>query len=173
MPETKNNFIKAKMNQDLDDRLIPQGEYRIGQNVTISRSEGDGVGTFQNILGNNSLSDFGLTGTKLEIIGYLVEEINNMLYVFITNYNDSSLDQISNKAPSDSSHYILQYNFTTNSSIILVQGNFLTFSKPHRIYGVNLIENLLFFTDNRNKPRKINVVIAVTNSSYINSEDKV
>ncbi len=173
MPETKNNFIKAKMNQDLDDRLIPQGEYRIGQNVTISRSEGDGVGTFQNILGNNSLSDFGLTGTKLEIIGYLVEEINNMLYVFITNYNDSSLDQISNKAPSDSSHYILQYNFTTNSSIILVQGNFLNFSKTHRIYGVNLIENLLFFTDDRNQPRKINVDIAVTNSSYYNSEDKV
>ena len=39
------------MNQDLDDRLIPKGEYRIGQNVTISRSEGDDVGTFQNILG--------------------------------------------------------------------------------------------------------------------------
>ena len=48
MAESKNNFIRARMNQDLDDRLVPQGEYRIGQNVTISRSEGDGVGTFQN-----------------------------------------------------------------------------------------------------------------------------
>ena len=78
------------MNQDLDDRLVPQGEYRIGQNVTISRSEGDGVGTFQNILGNNSLSDFGLTATNLEVIGYLVEEVNNMLYIFITNFVEHS-----------------------------------------------------------------------------------
>ena len=66
MAESKNNFIKAKMNQDLDDRLIPQGEYRVGQNVTISRSEGDGVGTFQNILGNNDLSSFGLTDVNLK-----------------------------------------------------------------------------------------------------------
>ena len=173
MAESKNNFIKARMNQDLDDRLVPKGEYRIGQNVTISRSEGDGVGTFQNILGNNNLSDFGLTATNLEVIGYLVEEVNNMLYIFITNYNDSSLDQLSNKAPANSSHYILQYNFTTNSSIILVQGSFLNFSKTHRIYGINLIENLLFFTDDRNQPRKINVDIAATNNLYYNSEDKV
>ncbi len=69
------------MNQDLDDRLIPQGEYRVGQNVTISRSEGDGVGTFQNILGNNDLSSFGLTDANLKIIGYLVEEVNNALFL--------------------------------------------------------------------------------------------
>ena len=53
MAESKNNFIRARMNQDLDDRLIPQGEYRVGQNLTISRSEGDDVGTFQNILGKS------------------------------------------------------------------------------------------------------------------------
>ena len=173
MAESKNNFIKAKMNQDLDDRLIPQGEYRVGQNVTISRSEGDGVGTFQNILGNNDLSSFGLTDTNLKIIGYLVEEVNNALYVFITNYTDSSIDQLSNRAPVASSNYIVRYDFTTNSSNILVQGSFLNFSKTHRIYGVNLIENLLFWTDNRNQPRKINISIASTNSSYYDSEDKV
>jgi len=173
MAESKNNFIKAKMNQDLDDRLIPQGEYRVGQNVTISRSEGDGVGTFQNILGNNDLSSFGLTDTNLKIIGYLVEEVNNALYVFITNYTDSSIDQLSNRAPAASSNYIIRYDFTTNSSNILVQGSFLNFSKTHRIYGVNLIENLLFWTDNRNQPRKINISIASTNSSYYDSEDKI
>ena len=27
MPEIKNNFTGAKMNQDLDERLIPKGEY--------------------------------------------------------------------------------------------------------------------------------------------------
>ena len=28
MAEVKNAFIKSKMNKDLDDRLIPSGEYR-------------------------------------------------------------------------------------------------------------------------------------------------
>ena len=37
MPEIKNNFLKAKMNRDLDARLIPNGEYRDAQNIVISR----------------------------------------------------------------------------------------------------------------------------------------
>lgn len=173
MAESKNNFIKAKMNQDLDDRLVPQGEYRVGQNVTISRSEGDGVGTFQNILGNNQLSDFGLTDQGLEIIGYFVEEVNDRLFIFVTNYNDSSLDQVSNPAPAAASNYIVRYDFNTNSSTILVQGSFLNFSKTHRVYGVNIIENLLFWTDNRNQPRKININLASSNVLYYDSEDKI
>ena len=44
MAEVKNAFIKSKMNKDLDDRLIPSGEYRDAQNVQISRSEGADVG---------------------------------------------------------------------------------------------------------------------------------
>ena len=28
MPEIKNAFIQGKMNKDLDERLIPNGEYR-------------------------------------------------------------------------------------------------------------------------------------------------
>ena len=173
MAESKNNFIKAKMNQDLDDRLVPKGEYRVGQNVTISRSEGDDVGTFQNVLGNNQLSDFGLTDPGLEVIGYLVEEVNDRLYFFATNYSDSSIDQISNPAPTASANYIVRYDFNTNTSVVLVQGSFLNFSKTHRIYGVNIVENLLFWTDNRNQPRKINVDLAFSIISYYNSEDKV
>ena len=33
MAEVKNAFIKSKMNQDLDDRLLPSGEYREGINI--------------------------------------------------------------------------------------------------------------------------------------------
>ena len=35
--------------------------------------------------------------------------------------------------------------------------NFLNFSKTHPIEGINIIENLLFWTDNRNQPRKVNI----------------
>ena len=47
------------------------------------------------------------------------------------------------------------WNGTTSTT--LVSGSFLNFTKNFSITGVNLVENLLFFTDNRNQPRKINV----------------
>ena len=52
MPEIKNNFLKGRMNKDLDERLIPNGEYRDAMNIQVSTSEGSDVGTVQNILGN-------------------------------------------------------------------------------------------------------------------------
>ena len=57
MPEIKNTFIKSKMNKDLDSRLVPNGEYRDAQNVSVSRSEGSDVGSLENILGNSALTD--------------------------------------------------------------------------------------------------------------------
>jgi hypothetical protein len=52
MPEINNTFVKGKMNQDLDERLVPSGEYRDAINLEISTSEGSNVGSLQNILGN-------------------------------------------------------------------------------------------------------------------------
>ena len=52
MPEIKNQFTGGKMNKDLDERLIPKGEYRDAMNIQVSTSEGSSVGTVQNILGN-------------------------------------------------------------------------------------------------------------------------
>jgi hypothetical protein len=177
MPESKNNFLKAKMNKDLDDRLIPSGEYRDAQNVTISRSEGDGVGTFQNILGNELISTFDLEGIQgLSIIGQTVDEVNNQIYLFLSNYTDSSIDQLSNFNSStlqSGGNYIIKYDINTGQSIILVQGEFLNFSKTHPILGVNLLENLLFWTDNRNQPRKINIDRAIENVNYYTTEDSI
>ena len=184
MAESRNNFIRAKMNQDLDDRLIAKGEYRVGQNLTISRSEGDDVGTFQNILGNNErinvfepLRVSGRVGSieeiTLLIIGYFVDETTNRAYIFATNYNDSSSDQLSNEAPDVANCTILRYDFSSNTMIKLVDGGFLNFSKTHYMMGINLIENLLFFTDNRNQPRKINVDAAAADSSYYYNEDQL
>ena len=51
MAETKNSFIKSKMNKDLDDRLLPSGEYRVAQNVQVSRSQSSDVGALENIFG--------------------------------------------------------------------------------------------------------------------------
>ena len=44
MPEIKNTFTQGKMNKDLDERLVPNGQYRHALNVQISASEGSDVG---------------------------------------------------------------------------------------------------------------------------------
>ena len=40
MAESKRIFNRAKMNRDIDDRLLPEGEYRYALNVNIGESEG-------------------------------------------------------------------------------------------------------------------------------------
>jgi len=58
MAESKNTFIQSKMNQDLDARIIPNGQYRSGLNVSISRSESADVGALETVLGNLEITDF-------------------------------------------------------------------------------------------------------------------
>ena len=199
MPEIKNTFLKSKMNKDLDARLIPNGEYRDGQNISVSSSEGSSVGALENIRGNKLLTSFGLTDFNLEVIGQHVDTENNRIFFFITNFTDTSIDQLSNlsldTASATENQYVFQRNSGANyicycqipssssttdinsSSIVfdvLVSGSFLNFSKTHPISGVNIVEDLLFFTDNRNQPRKINVKTAIANpETYYTSEDHI
>ncbi len=160
MPEVKNAFIKSKMNKDLDARLIPSGEYRNAVNIQVSKSEGADVGAIENIKGNDEIANInGIEGvTGLDIIGYYVDESKNDLYIFST---DQDVD-ISEPVASNANCFLhkLNLNGSTVSTSKLLEGSFLNFSKESFITGVNLLEDLLFFTDNRNQPRVINVSLA-------------
>jgi hypothetical protein len=57
MAELKRNFIKAKMNKDSDERVIPPGEYRHALNIQVHTSDTGDVGALQNIAGNTKLSN--------------------------------------------------------------------------------------------------------------------
>ena len=52
MAKLQHTFVQGKMNKDLDERLVPNGQYRDAQNIQISSSEGSDVGAVENILGN-------------------------------------------------------------------------------------------------------------------------
>ena len=173
MPEVKNTFIQSKMNKDMDGRILPNGQYRDGRNVQISRSEGDDVGALETVLGNNFKTNFGLNDDSLVAIGKLRDDTSDSIYLFLTNYTDCSYDELSN--PSYNAEgvncYIVKYDIRNNLGTVLVEGNFLNFSTTHLITGVNLLENLLFWTDNRNQPRKINIKNATP--GYYTSEDQI
>ena len=103
MPEIKNNFSKGSMNKDLDERIIPNGQYRDAMNIQVSTSEDSDVGTAQNILGNtvvNSLqkdrSDVigsfnTLFDDSFKCVASIADEKNDTLYYFISS---TTLDAI-------------------------------------------------------------------------------
>ena len=171
MAEIKNNFISSKMNKDLDSRLVPNGQYRDANNININTSEGEDAGTVQTTLGNFRITDLNIPSANCsaQVIGNIVDEVNSIVYFFITDYIDTSIDKLSNRAPNTAFCAIYSYDFNSTSALPLVVGGFLNFSITHEIVGVNLLEELLFFTDNRNQPRKININEA--NSSEILTPD--
>ena len=177
MAEVKNAFIKSKMNKDLDSRLIPNGEYRDAKNIQVSRSQGEDVGALENILGNavTVKGDFATDASapNIECIGYVVDESSSFIYLFFTDYTDLYAGDVSSYSTT-AKNFIYAYNILTGERTKLLQGAFLNFSTNKPIIGVNLLENLLFWTDDRNQPRKINTSIAISNGiSYYNSEDKI
>ena len=178
MPEVKNIFVGAKMNKDLNPRLISKNEYIDARNAEVINSEGMDSGLLQNVSGNSIETSFGsdgieLEGINLEIIGFYIDSTNNRIFAFITDWNDGSSDGISTYAPSTSHHYICMYDVGLNLSTVLVSGSFLNFAKGNPVLGINLLEDLLFFTDNRNQPRKINVSTAFGDSTYYSKEEDV
>jgi len=178
MAEIKNNFLQSKMNQDLDSRLLPNGQYREGINIAINKSEGADVGAVQNVLGNSLVTDFGISDKNITCIGSQIDESTNSIFLFLTNYTDTSGDQLSFHAPASAACYIVYYNFDTGDAQTLVGGSFLNLSKTQPVQGVTILENLLFWTDNRNQPRKINIDIALnrpfnSSSPYYVREEQI
>ena len=154
MAEVTNAFLKSKMNQDLDARILPSGEYRSARNLQISRSEGSTVGEFEQIQGTTQLIGALDTDPDLEIIGKYVDNTNKVIYLFSTTFTSINNEQ---RALATDKCFIHSLDLSTSSTapaIKLVEGYFLNFDKRFPIYGINLVEDLLFWTDNQKSTKK-------------------
>ena len=157
MPEIKNTFVQGKMNKDLDERLLPNGQYRDAMNVQVSTSEGSDVGTVQNILGNELRG--GLTG---DCVGTVADEKSNKLYWFV-NTGDK--------------HIIYEYRDGQNPTPIFVDlhvntdNAVLEFSEKI-ITGINIVDDFIFWTDGSTEPKKISIIRSklgtINNSTHTN-----
>ena len=164
MPKLKQTFIRGRMNKDLDERLVPKGEYRDGENIQVSTSEGNDVGAIENILGNTKKNnkpggstwdpEFGLSNATC--IGVARDTSNEKLYWFVTS---TSVDAI------------LEYDQTANivSPVLVDLNGVLNFSTSNLITGINILENQLFWTDDLNEPRVINIDTFKAGSSQTGS----
>ena len=146
MPEIKNSFLQGKMNKDLDERLIPNGQYRDALNIEVATSQGSDVGTVQNILGNKRVEDIVPSGFKC--VGSIADEKNNKLYWFVTTYEKDAIIEYDARNEV-TTPVIVDTNAGNFKSVLKFSGNMIT--------GINIIDNLLFWTDNNSDPKKINI----------------
>tara|TARA_R110000787_G_scaffold23703_3_gene67447 strand:- start:3908 stop:8935 length:5028 start_codon:yes stop_codon:yes gene_type:complete len=160
MPEFIRTFTSAKMNQDLDERLVPNGEYRDALNINVSGSEGSNSGTIRNVKGNLELRYEAFnesTGVYSTWTAGYIDSLTNPVCI------GSITDQVDEKIywfiASDDVSAIAQYDKNTDliKPILVDTQNILKFSKEYLITGVNLLEDLLFWTDNQTEPKKINI----------------
>ena len=164
MPEIKNTFLKGRMNKDLDERLVPNGEYRDALNVNVSTSEESDIGTAQTILGNVRIED--VVGINFVCIGSIANEKTNKLYWFLKN-DDQGKDAI---LEYDSNVQQVSYVFTDTKSN--TDEPVLRF--PNRkITGINIIDDLLFWTDGVGEPKKINIEDCKSGTIDLNTHTKL
>ena len=154
MPIVNTNFIAGKMNKSVDERLVPPGQYVNAINVRLGSTETTEIGAVENSKGNTQLTTLAYGGQNLSnsaiCIGAYEDGAKETIYWFIHDANN----------PVAGGKLDLIVSFNINSQAItyhVISKKVLKFDPKFLITGVDKIEDLLFFTDDKNPPRKINV----------------
>ena len=157
------NFIAGRMNKVVDQRLLPEGEYVNAMNIRMGSTENSEIGVIENTKGNLPLTSLAyIDGTPLSVdarcIGALQNSVNETIYWFIHDSNfpvgaTGKLDLIVSFNVSTS---ILTYNVVSIDDGGGVNTT-LNFNPNYLVTGVGGLSNLLFFTDDYNPPRFINI----------------
>ena len=169
-------FQKGKMNKDLDERLVPNGEYRDALNLDLADSQNGNMGSLQNVKGTIELrSKAGLSAvwtdnyidglTNPECIGTFRDDLNEKIYWFITSLGNAK----------GAISIIAEYDQTSNtvSPILVDKQGILKFSRSYLITGINILGGMLFWTDNQTEPKKINIEKFKTGSTDFDTHTKI
>jgi hypothetical protein len=180
MANLQRNFIKGRMNKSLDERLLPNGEYIDALNVRLGSTEDTEIGSVENSKGNTVLTQLSYSGADTSLsarcIGAFEDGANQRIYWFVhdpafTLGLPQKLDLIVsyNIHTSNLTYHVISINDGSDTKTTL------NFSSDSLITGINLVEDLLFFTDNLNPPRAININknydVPVNNIDQITAEE--
>ena len=163
MAKLTRNFNKGIMNKVVDERLIPDGQYIDALNVRMGSTEQKSIGAIENTKGNLPLTtlvyiDGTPLSTEAKTIGAFEDGANETIYWFV---HDSNFPV----GATGKLDLIMSFNVLTNILTYHVisiddgggSNTTLNFNEKYVITGVNKIDDLLFWTDDYNPPRFINV----------------
>lgn len=136
-----------RLNRDDDVRRLEPTDMTYALNVQSSKSSGRNEGVLENIKGTTQISFTAPSGTN-KCIGTITHAQSNNMFFFIWNSNDN--------------HSIYYVNDITGIVRLVMQTSVLNFNKNgyivgEAIQGRSSEEILLYFTDNINPVRKVNV----------------
>lgn len=159
-------FTSGKMNKDADERLLEKGEYRDALNVKVANSEGSDVGAIENSLSNQIKSSGLDLGTNAECIGSVSSDKLKTVFWFVV---------------SDSGSHIVEYNEGTDTASFVLSDStgLLNFSSSYRINNSDIVIDddndkvFIYWTDNLNNPRRIEVSEAKTWTTFSESDISV
>ena len=171
MAEFVHSFQRGRMNKDLDERLVPNGEYRDALNLDLANSDASDVGAMQNIAGTIQLRSKVGTGATWTS-GYIDAMTNP---VCIGSYRDDINERIYWFIASDGISAIAEYDQVKNevSSILVDTAGILNFSADYLITGINILDKFLFWTDDQTEPKKINIEKFKTGSTDFVTQTKI
>lgn len=157
-------LIPQYLNLDDDERILKSYEMVNALNVRISHEEDGDAGVIKNVEGNQAVAAKSTadaipsSGTN-KVIGAVASEAHKCIYFFLYNSNGNHgiYRYIAAPGTEDSDVYEKVYE---NS---VLNFNMQSFVKADLVVNQNG-EHLLYFTDNRNEPRKINATKALSGS---------
>jgi hypothetical protein len=162
MANLTRNFMAGRMNKVVDERLVPDGEYIDALNIRMGSTENAEIGVIENVKGNVQLTALKyIDGTPLSsdarCIGAIEDSANETIYWFIHDSNfpvgvTGKLDMIVS--------FNVYTNVLTYHVISIDDGDgvdtTLNFNPQYLITGVDIVDRLIFFTDDYNPPRFLN-----------------
>ena len=162
MASTKRNFVLGRMNKSLDERLVPNGEYVDALNVRLGSTEESEIGSVENSKGVTKLTTITYAGatlsTSARCIGAYEDGARETIYWFIhdSDFSLGTTGKLDLIISLDINKNIMTYHVISiddgdNANTIL------NFNPSYLITGVNMVDDLLFFTDDYNPPRFIDI----------------
>ncbi len=163
MPNITRNFIAGRMNKVVDERLVPNGEYIDALNVRMGSTEQAEIGVIENTKGNVALTQLRyVNNTPLsanaKCIGAIDDSANERIFWFV--HDPTFPIGATGKLDMIVSYNTIQNALTYHVISINDGGGVnttLNFNPQFLITGVDLIDQLIFFTDNYNPPRVFNI----------------
>ena len=169
MAKEQKSFIKGRMNKSIDERLLPEGEYIDALNIRLGSTELSEVGAVENSKGNVQLTTLQYKGVDLSgdavCIGAFDDSAEETMYWFVHDPNHSYGGVVDMIVSFNTQTQLLTYHVVTTS--------LLNFNPTYLVNGVDKIDDLLFFTDDYNPPRKINVTRGYAQPDPITDVDQI
>jgi len=164
MAKFTRNFLAGRMNKVMDERVVPAGEYIDALNIRMGSTENSEYGVIENSKGNMPMTALAYyDGTPLSAdarcIGAIEDSARETIYWFVhdSNFTASPTGKLDLIMSINVFSNIVTYHIISTKDPDSLINTTLNFNDKFLITGVSIIGDLLFFTDDYNAPRFINV----------------